>query len=191
MCNSCSMLMNLFFGNHIWKPLLQLVKSRFSSNFACASHFFVHTVTARLRCETALFHVLCKVKTRDNNFLLLFFKFANIWQTERDEISVLSLKQRNSLFKLHFCSCQVWLVRWIFSSRSKYGTFKKEYLRASDKANIWEWHVSTPYEFLILLNHARAYFISISVFLFLMHFFLFRIFSLWTLAISSKMVNFL
>ena len=94
-------------------------------------------VTARLQCETTLFHVLWKVKTQDNNFLFLFFKFANIWQTEWDEISVLSLKQHNSLFKLRFCSCQVWSVRAIFSSCSKQGTFESEYLQASDKANIW------------------------------------------------------
>ena len=40
-----------------------------------------------------------------------------------------------------------WLVT--FSSRSKYGTFENEYSRDSDKANIWELHVSTPYEFLV------------------------------------------
>ena len=75
-----------FFVNHIRKPLLRPPKSRFSSNFACVSHFFVLfiAVTARLQCETTLFHVLWKVKTQDNNFLFLFFKFANIWQTERD-----------------------------------------------------------------------------------------------------------
>ena len=99
MWNSCLMLVNFFFLNHIWKPSLQPLKSRFSSNFACASHFFVHffAVTTRLRCETVLLHVSWKVKTQDNNFLFLFFKFANIWQTEWDEISVLSLKQHNSL----------------------------------------------------------------------------------------------
>ena len=64
-----------------WKPYLEtLASARFSSNFACASHFFVHffAITARLRCETALFHVLWKVKTQDNNFLFLVFKIANI-----------------------------------------------------------------------------------------------------------------
>ena len=74
----------------VCKPYLETLaaacKSRFSSNFACVSHFFVHffAVTTRLQCETTLFHVLWKVKTQDNNFLFLFFKFANIWQTERD-----------------------------------------------------------------------------------------------------------
>ena len=105
-----------FLETIIWKPSLQPLKSRFSSNFPCASHFFVHffAVTARLRCETALFHVLWKVKTQDNNSFL-FFKFANIWQTEPDEISVLSLKQRNSLFKLSYAFVDVKLD-WIGQS---------------------------------------------------------------------------
>ena len=192
MWNSCLMLVNFFFLNHIWKPSLQPLKSSFSSNFACASHFFVHffAVTARLRCETVLLHVLWKVKSQDNNFLFLFFKFDNIWQTEWDEISVSSLKQHNSLFKLRFCT-----VKFDRSGRSFLLVPNRVLLKVNiykhQTKQTYELHVSTPYEFLILLNQARAYFISISLCLLLMHFFLFRIFSLWTLAISSKMVNFL
>ena len=47
--------------------------------------------------------------------LFLFFKFANIWQTEPDEISVLSLKQRNSLFILSYAFVDVKLD-WIGQS---------------------------------------------------------------------------
>ena len=44
----------------------------------------------------------------------------------------------------------------ISSSRSKYGTFENEQSRASDRANIWELHVSTPYEFLVPVKTAHA-----------------------------------
>ena len=103
---------------------------------------------------------------------------------------VLSLKQHNSLFKLRFCT-----VKFDRSGRSFLLVPNRVLLKVNiykhQTKQTYELHVSTPYEFLILLNQARAYFISISVCLLLMYFFLFRIFSLWTLAISSKMVNFL
>ena len=44
----------------------------------------------------------------------------------------------------------------ISSSRSKYGTFENEQSRTSDRANIWELHVSTPYEFLVPVNFKTA-----------------------------------
>ena len=66
---------NHFFKYHIWKPSLRPQKSnRFNNNIAHASRFFVHffAATARLRRETAQFHVLWRTKTEDNNFLFLF-----------------------------------------------------------------------------------------------------------------------
>ena len=44
----------------------------------------------------------------------------------------------------------------ISSSRSKYGTFENEQSRASDRANMRELHVSTPYEFLVPVKTTHA-----------------------------------
>ena len=44
----------------------------------------------------------------------------------------------------------------IFSSRSRYGSYENEYLRPSNKANIWELHVSTPYGFLVQQSHNNS-----------------------------------
>ena len=51
-----------------------------NNNFARASRFFVHffTVNARLRRENALFHVLCRKSTKDDDFLFLFLKFNSL-----------------------------------------------------------------------------------------------------------------
>ena len=48
-----------------------------NNNFARASRFFVHltAVVARLRRETAYFHVFSRTGTKDNNFLFLFLNF--------------------------------------------------------------------------------------------------------------------
>ena len=159
MCNSCSMLVNIFLETILRNPRCCLQKA----GLAATLHV----------CHTFLYISLLSLQ--DYNVKLPYFMFCGRWKHKTTtffffssnlltfdklnktyEISVLSLKQHNSVFKLHFCSCQVRLVRSIFSSCSKYGTFESEYLRASDKANIWEWHVSTPYEFLILRNQARA-----------------------------------
>ena len=44
----------------------------------------------------------------------------------------------------------------VISSCSKYGTFENEQSRASDRANIRELHVSTPYEFLVPVKTTHA-----------------------------------
>ena len=51
-----------------------------NNNFARASRFFVHffAVTARLRRESASFHVLKRTWTEDNNFLFLFLFFEAV-----------------------------------------------------------------------------------------------------------------
>ena len=46
---------------------------------------------------------------------------------------------------------------FIFSSCSKYSTCENECSRASNKANIWELHNSTLYEFLVVQNHGNAW----------------------------------
>ena len=81
------------------------------NNFARASRFFVHVfaVTARLRRESALFHVLWRTWVQDDFvFLVLHFdmvfynltpdKMSHIWWTERNGISEIKFKAA----RLHF-----------------------------------------------------------------------------------------
>ena len=51
-----------------------------NNNFARASRFFVHffAVVARLQRESASFHVLSGMGTKDNNFLFLFLNFDTV-----------------------------------------------------------------------------------------------------------------
>ena len=146
-------------------------------------------------CKTAMWNCLitCFVEGENTRQLVTFFFFSSNLLTfdKLNEMKcVLSLKQHNSLFKLRFCT-----VKFDRSGRSFLLVPNRVLLKVNiykhQTKQTYELHVSTPYEFLILLNQARAYLISISVCLLLMYFFLFRIFSLWTLAISSKMVSFL
>ena len=79
------MLVNIHFSKYdIWKPSLRPQKNNlFNNNIARASRFFVHffAATARLRRESAYFHVLWRAKKQDNDFLFLFLNFdAIIWE---------------------------------------------------------------------------------------------------------------
>ena len=51
-----------------------------NNNFARASRFFVHffAVTARLRRESASFHVLKRTRTENDDFLFLFLFFEAV-----------------------------------------------------------------------------------------------------------------
>ena len=51
-----------------------------NDNSSRASRFFVHYfgVTARLRRETAQFHVLSRTRTQDNNFIFLFLNYDSL-----------------------------------------------------------------------------------------------------------------
>ena len=51
-----------------------------NNNFTRASRFFVHfwAVVARLRRESASFHVFLRTGTQDDNFLFLFFNFERV-----------------------------------------------------------------------------------------------------------------
>ena len=71
--------MNIHFSKYnIWKPSLRpQKKNNLFNNIARASRSFVHffAATARLRRESAYFHVLWRAKKQDNDFLFLFLNF--------------------------------------------------------------------------------------------------------------------
>ena len=166
--------MNIHFSKyHIWKPSLRPQK-RNGFNFARVSPFFVHffAVTAWLWHESAYF-MICG--GRKHNTMTFFFfswtleKFANIWLPEWDGIS---LKQCEFTFKwcLHklpifSAGARTWskimshhllslIGQLSFLLSTKNGNCDKEYLRALDKTNIRQLHVSAPYEFLVRSNYA-------------------------------------
>ena len=62
-------------------------------------------------------------------------------------------------------SCCVWslICLVIFSSHSKHSTCENEW--ASDKENVWELHVSTPYEFLIIFDSLPYIFCKVDLYI--------------------------
>ena len=98
------------------------------NNSAPPSRLVLHlfAVTARLRRETAKFHVLRRTWTQDSDFLFLFLifggdtvfanstpeKIANVWRIERDGTSAINFEIARLHFSSEVCVTVAVVVAW-------------------------------------------------------------------------------